>query len=233
MEGLVDVLVVMLAGITNASLQLGTGTLLLLYNESLGRKVRKKTRSVTRGFILGSFLFSVLLISTTMLLILLINSHPLVVNGLILLSSLAIAMSVIVIGLYWRRGKNTMLWIPDFMAKYFRKRASKVDTPAEGIALGMTTVLSELPFSAVLILIAANSLLNLPQAVILLALAGYALITVVPLIIMKMLIKNGTTLAEIQRWRVKNKTFLRIFAGICYVALAVFIIAFKLMGVAL
>ncbi|MDO4889215.1 MAG: hypothetical protein Q4A25_00775 [Candidatus Saccharibacteria bacterium] len=229
MEGLVDVLVVMLASIANAGLQLGTGTLLLLYNESLGRKVKKTTRSVTCGFILGSFLLSVLLISTTMLLILLINSHPLVENGLILLSSLAIAMAVMVIGLYFRRGKNTMLWIPDFAAKYFRKRAGKVDTPVEGMALGMTTVVAELPFSVVLILIAANSLLNLPQAVIILALVGYALITVMPLIIMKLLIKNGTTLAEIQRWRVRNKTFLRIFTGICYIALAVFIIAFKLL----
>ena len=123
-----------------------------------------------------------------------------------------------------------MLWIPDFMAKYFRKRAGKVDTPAEGMALGMTTVLSELPFSVVLILIAAKSLLNLPQAVIILALAGYALITIMPLIVMKMLIRNGTTLAEIQRWRVKNKTYFRIFAGICYVTLAIFIIAFKLLG---
>lgn len=229
MEGLIDVLVVMLASVANASLQLGTGTLFLLYNESLGRKVRKTTRSVTRGFILGTFLSSVLLISTTMLLILLINSHPLVENGLILLSSLALAMAIMVIGIYWRRGKNTMLWIPDCVAKYFRKRAGKIDTPAEGMALGMTTVVAELPFSAVLILIAANSLLNLPQAVIILTLAGYALIVIMPLIIMKMLIRNGTTLAEIQRWRIKNKTFLRIFAGICYVALAAFIIAFKLL----
>lgn len=229
MEGLIDVLVVVLASIANANLQLGTGTLLLLYNESLGRKVRKTTRSVTRGFILGSFLFSILLISTTMLLILLINNHPLVENGLILLSSLALAMSIMIIGLYFRRGKNTLLWIPDFMAKYFRKRAGKVDTGTEGMALGMTTILAELPFSAVLIIIAANSLLNLPQTVIILALAGYSLITVMPLIITKMLIKNGTNLAEIQRWRVKNKTFLRIFAGICYITLAIFIIAFKLL----
>lgn len=229
MEGLIDVLMVMLASIANANLQIGTGTLLLLYNESLGRKVRKTTRSVTRGFILGSFLFSILLISTTMLLILLINNHPLVENGLILLSSLALAMSIMIIGLYFRRGKNTLLWIPDFMAKYFRKRAGKVDTGTEGMALGMTTILAELPFSAVLIIIAANSLLNLPQAVIILALAGYSLITAMPLIITKMLIKNGTNLAEIQRWRVKNKTFLRIFAGICYITLAIFIIAFKLL----
>lgn len=230
MEGLVDLLVVMLASIANASLQLGTGTLLLLYNESLGRKVRKITRSVTRGFILGSFLFSVLLISTIMLLILLINSHPLVENGLILLSSLALAAAIMIIGLYFRRGKNTMLWIPNFVAKYFKKRAGKVDTPVEGMALGMTTVLAELPFSIVLILIAANSLLNLPQALIILAIAVYAFVTVVPLIIMKVLIKNGTTLVDIQRWRIRNKAFLRIFAGICYIALAVFIIAFKLMG---
>ena len=120
-----------------------------------------------------------------------------------------------------------MLWIPNFMAKYFKKRAGKVDTVAEGMALGMTAALGELPFSLVLVLVAANSLLGLPRAGIIIAIAGYALITVMPLLITKMLIKSGRTLADVQRWRVKNKMFFRIFTGILYLILAIFLVAFK------
>ena len=229
MKELVDVLIIAFAAITNAGLQLGAGTLLLLYNESLGKKVRKTTRAVTRGFIIGTFLFTILLVSAASLMILLINNHPFGENGLTVAAGALLAMSIVVIFLYYRSGKNTMLWIPDFIAKYFRKRAGKADTGAEGIALGMTTILAELPFSLILIVIAANSVLNLPQATILLAIAGYSIVVVMPLIIVKVLIRNGKNLADIQRWRVKNKTFLKIFTGICYVALAAFVIAFKLL----
>ncbi|MBQ7040618.1 hypothetical protein IJN73_00935, partial [Candidatus Saccharibacteria bacterium] len=76
MENLVDVALIILAAVANSGLQLGAGTLLLLYNESLGRRVRRTTRQVTRGFITGAFLLSLLLVSTVMLLILLINSQP-------------------------------------------------------------------------------------------------------------------------------------------------------------
>ena len=230
MGNLVDVALIILAAVANSGLQLGAGTLLLLYNESLGRRVRKTTRQVTRGFITGAFLLSLLLVSTVMLIILLINSQPFTLEQLPVVAGVALAGAVIVFGLYFRSGKNTMLWIPNWMAKYFKKRAGKADSAAEGMAIGMMAVLGELPFSIILIVIAANSLLNLPQAVIILAIAGYALITVMPLIIMKMLIKSGSSLAEIQRWRVKNKTFFRIFVGICYVAIAVFLIAFKILG---
>ena len=229
MKELVDILIIAFAAITNAGLQLGAGTLLLLYNESLGKKVRKSTRAVTRGFIVGAFLFSILLVSAASLMILLINSHPFGENGLTVAAGALLAMSIVAICLYYRSGKNTMLWIPDFVAKYFRKRAGKADTGAEGIALGMTTVLAELPFSLMLIIVAANSLLNLPQAVIILAIASYSLIVVMPLVIMKILIRNGKNLADIQRWRVKNKTFLKIFTGICYIALAAFVIVFKIL----
>ena len=221
MENLVDVALIILAAVANSGLQLGAGTLLLLYNESLGRRVR---------FITGAFLLSLLLVSTVMLLILLINSQPFTLEQLPTVAGLALAGAVIVFGLYFRGGKNTMLWIPGWMAKYFKKRAGKADSAAEGMAIGMMAVLGELPFSLILIVIAANSLLNLPQAVIILAIAGYALITVMPLFIMKMLIKSGSSLAEIQRWRVKNKTFFRIFVGICYITIAVFLIAFKILG---
>lgn len=229
MEELVDILIIAFAAITNAGLQLGAGTLVMLYNESLGKKIKKTTRAVTRGFIIGAFLFSALLVSAAILMILLVNNHPFGENGLAVASGALLAMSVVALFLYYRGGKNTILWIPDFIAKYFRKRAGKADTGAEGMALGMTTVLAELPFSLMLVIIAGNSLLNLPQAFIILAIAGYSLIVVMPLIIMKMLIRNGKTLADIQKWRVKNKTFFRVFTGICYMALAIFVIAFKLL----
>lgn len=231
MKELVDILVIAFAAITSASLQLGAGTLLLIYHEGLGRKVPKRVRRVTWGYIFGALLFSALVVAATMLIMLIIAGGPLNIDGLVVLISLAIAMSLVVLFLYYRRGKNTLLWIPDWIAKYLRRRAGKADTMAEGVALGMTTMLGELMFSLPLVLIVADSLLNLPRVVTILAIVGYGLITVVPLLIMKVVIRNGRTLVDIQRWRVKNKTFFRIFTGICYLAIAVFLIAFKLLGV--
>ena len=229
MKELVDILIVALAAVTSASLQLGAGTLLMLYHEGLGRKVPKRVRRITWGYIFGMLLFSILIVAATILIMLIVAGGPLDVDGQILLVSLAIAMSIIVIFLYYRHGKNTILWVPDWIAKYLRKRAGRADTAAEGIALGMTTALGELLFSLPLIMIAANSLLNLPRVVIILAIAGYALIAIMPLLIMKMVIRSGRNLVDIQRWRVKNKTFFRVFIGICYLVIAVFLVAFKLM----
>ncbi|MBQ8992266.1 hypothetical protein IJ090_02430 [Candidatus Saccharibacteria bacterium] len=227
MEVLVDVLVVLLAALTGASLQLGTGTLLLLYHEGLGRKVPKRVRRAASGYIFGVLIFTILLLATAVLLMLLWFGEALNEDGLIFLASLCIVMAGIVILFYYRRGKTTMLWIPNFMAKYFKKRAGKVETGAEGMALGMTATLGELPFSIILILVAANSLLGLPRAGIIIAIVAYALITIMPILITKMLIKSGRTLADIQRWRVKNKMFFRIFTGVMYLILAIFLVAFK------
>lgn len=231
MTEIVDILVILLTAITVASLQLGAGTLLLLYHESLGRKIPKRTKRITWGYIFGVFLFSVLILAATALVILVCKGRPLGENGLIVLASLAILMAVMVLFFYYRKGKNTMLWVPDWVTKYLRKRAEKADTGAEGIALGMMTAFGELLFSIVLIIIAANSLLSLPRALIIIALVGYAVIEVVPLIIIKMVIKSGKNLAAIQRWRVENKTFFKIFTGICYLVVAAFLIAFKILGV--
>lgn len=231
MKEIVDILVILLAAITSASLQLGTGTLLLLYHESLGRRIPKKTKRITRGYIFGAFLFLALGLAATALIILVCNGSPLGENGMVILVSLAIVMALLVLLFYYRKGKNTMLWVPDWVAKYLKKRAVKADSGAEAIALGMMTAFGELPFSIVLILIAANSLLSLPRAVIIIALVGYAMIGVMPLIITKMVIKNGKNLVAIQKWRIENKMFFRVFTGICYLVIAAFLVAFKMIGV--
>lgn len=222
---------ILLAAITSASLQLGTGTLLMLYHESLGRKIPQKTRRITWGYIFGAFLFSTLVLATTALIILVCNGNPLGENGLIVLVSLAIVVALLVLLFYYRKGRNTMLWVPDWIAKYLKKRAAKADSSAEAVALGIMTAFGELPFAVVLTIIAANSLLSLPRTLIIIALAGYAMIVIMPLIITKMVIKNGKNLVAIQKWRIENKMFFRVFTGVCYLVMAAFLVAFKIMGV--
>jgi len=59
----------------------------------------------------------------------------------------------------------------------------------------------------------------------------YTLISIAPLVILKLSIRNGKTVTDIQRWRVKNKNFLRIMSGVGYLVLAGFVFAFKVLGV--
>ena len=54
-------------------------------------------------------------------------------------------------------------------------------------------------------------------------------IAILPLILTRIMIRRGKTVVDIQKWRVKNKTFLRVVSGVCFVVLAMFIIAFKVM----
>lgn len=229
MEGLVDILVICLAALVNASLQLELGTLLLLYHESLGKHIRKVTRKLTAFYIIGACFFTMLLMFGTILIILNVCNGQLDRTWLIFCSAIMAIIAVLTLFFYYKPGKNTMLWIPSPVARYLENRAKRTSAAPEGIALGMMTSLGELPFSIILIVIAANSIINLPQEFTILAVAVYALISVMPLIITKMLIKSGRTVVDIQRWRVKNKNFLKVFSVICYITLAAFVVVFKVL----
>jgi len=50
MDSLVDLFIVILAGLVHASLQLGISSLLILYHASLGKNIKKQTKFLTRNF---------------------------------------------------------------------------------------------------------------------------------------------------------------------------------------
>ena len=86
-----------------------------------------------------------------------------------------------------------------------------------------------MPFTLVLVVVAANSLLALPPVQQVLAVALYTLVAIFPLVVTRLLIRRGGTVADIQRWRTKNRTFLKVMAGVGFVVLAIFVFAFEVL----
>ncbi len=220
--------IIILAAATHATLQLGLGGLLLLYNASLGRNIKTTTKKLVGSFVLG---FAVLIVLTTVATCFIVTwltagrgLAPIVLTSSTgALMALALAMWF----MYYRKGSSTELWIPKNIANFIHARARTTKNNIEVFSLGALTVLAEFPFSAVLVLVASSSILELDAKHQMIAIMLYVLIVAMPLIVLRTAVRNGKTVVEIQKWRVKNKTFLRLISGLMYVVLAIFVLAFK------
>lgn len=217
-----------------ALFQLSLGTLLLLYHSSLGRFVRKKTKSLASSFIAGVCLMSFLLLAANTFLSFALFGSPLPKFLLSIYIGILVALALIIWFLYFRPGKlkkdSTELWLPKKISRFIDSRAKITNNNSEAFSLGLLTVLGELPFTFILFLLSGAALLELPEGFEVLALVVFSIFSVLPLIILRLAIRKGKTVVEIQRFRVKNKLFFKLLTGFCFLILAAFIFSFKLLG---
>ena len=227
-----DLFVVLLAGVVHAMLQLGIGTLLILYHASLGKHITLRTRSLVTNYIFGNALLTCLSVSAAGFIIYIVCRGEMNPAMLTIVMGVLIALAVSVWTFYYRRGKSTELWLPKSVARYINKRANVTESNTEAFGLGMLACFAEAPFTIMLIMVAGNSIVALPQALQILAIAVYTLLSVLPLLAMRVAVRKGQTIVDIQKWRIKNKNFLRALAGIGFLVLAVFLLAFKILKAA-
>ena len=226
-----DIFIVVLAGLIHAMFQLGVGTLLLLYHASLGKHIKRKAGELVTNYIFGNGFLTLLLISGAAFFIYTIFNGPMNPAMLTIIVGILVALAVSVWVFYYRWGsKTTELWLPKPVAKFINKRANLTDNNVEAFGLGMVACFAELPFTAMLIAAAANSVLSVPEGLRIFLVTVYALLSVSPMIAMRIAITNGQTVVDIQKWRMKNKNFLRIWSGVAFAVLAFFLLAFKIIG---
>lgn len=222
--------IIFLAGLANAFFQLDLGGLLLLYHSSLKKHVSKKTKTLVSNYILGISLMIVLCLGSVSFVILSFFDGELKVGAMSVIVGILLSLAMIFFTVYYRIGRTTELWLPRAITKYVNDRAEKTSSRVEAFSLGMLTSLAELPFSIILFFIASDSLLKLQSSYQILGILLYIFMATLPLLICRFFIRRGRTIVEIQRWRVKNKTFLKFTCGMGFVALAIFLIAFKIVG---
>ena len=222
--------VIFLAALIHASLQLDVGGLILLYHSSQKKHITKTTRILASNFILGAALMILLGLTASAFVILAFFGGELGVVEISLLIGLLFSLAIIIWFAYYRAGRSTELWLPKSVTRFVNSRAETTSSRIEAFSLGMLTCLAEFPFSLILVFLAADSFLKLSSEFQLVAILVYIIISVLPLIICRVFVRKGSTVAEIQRWRVKNKNFLRIFSGILFAVFAVFLTAFKVVG---
>ena len=221
---------VILAGIVHATLQLGVGTLLLLYHASLGKHVRKRTRELATNYILGNSFLTTMAIAAACFGVYVICEGEMNPAMLTVVVGILVALAISIWAFYYRFGKSTELWLPKAIARYINRRAKLTNSNTEAFGLGMLACFAEAPFTLILIVVTANSVIGLPQSLQLLAIVLYAIISVFPLIVLRIAVRRGQTVVDIQKWRLKNKNFVRIVSGAGFAILAAFLLVFKILG---
>lgn len=222
---------VILAALVHATLQLGQGCLLLLYHASLGKFVRAKTRNLVDSFTAGVGIILFLSLGTASFVISSTARGSLAPEILAAIVGVLVALAIIAWFFYYRKGQSTELWLPKTISKFINRRASEAKNNTEAFLLGVLSCFAEMPFTIALILVAANSVAETSLEYRWLMFVLYILLVIMPLIIMRLAVRRGQTVVDIQKWRVKNKNFLRIISGFGFLTLAIFVLVFKLMGI--
>lgn len=220
--------VIILAALAHATLQMNLGSLLLLYHESLGKHVKKRTKFLVSNYVFGAFFLILTSLASTAYFIFLFFEANLSTICLVILTGILVALTLCIWLFYYRTGRSTELWLPKPIAKYIVRRAKQTDSNIEAFALGLLASFAETPFFIVLMMIAADSLLKLPMSLQISMFIIYVLIALLPLIVLRLAVRHGKTVVEIQKWRLKNKNFLKILSGTFFVTLAVFLLAFRI-----
>ncbi|MBR3164026.1 hypothetical protein IKF15_01865 [Candidatus Saccharibacteria bacterium] len=219
---------IMLAGVAQASLQLSLGGLILLYHSSMGHHRKKKTRRLTRSYILGAGAISFLMVSASCYLISEFLRGELSTAWLATLIGVLIASAVVMWVLYYKKGRSTELWLPKAISRFIHRRARRTEDGVEAFSLGMLSAFAEMPMSIALYLVVANCVLNLSSGHVL-AILGYVVIVCLPMLILKGQVRLGKSAVAVQKWRVQNKQFGRLYAGSSFVVLGMFLLAFWVM----
>lgn len=219
-----SIAIVALAALVHACFQLSISVLTLLSSHALGaKKSQSKLIRLTTGFVVGSVIMTVLLISDGVLVLysLFKSDAPQMLWTVACGLSLGVAIAIWLF--YFQKGPGTMLWIPRGMAKYLDERSKITKSSAESFSLGLVSVFGELMFVIAPIFVAALAIISLPSLWQLAAIAIYTVISMISLLIVWMLIGSGHSLSKIQKWREKNKRFLQFTAGAGLAILAFFV----------
>ncbi|MCL2371488.1 hypothetical protein FWC63_01960 [Candidatus Saccharibacteria bacterium] len=229
---LINIVIVFFAACIHAMLQLGLGCVILLYHHGNSqRKVARKTNVLVSSFIAGVGTMSLLVLAT--MAFILANTFDLYrAREFYLAAGLAVAVVAMLIWcVYYRRKNTTELWLPRSVAKFINERARETKYPTEGFLLGVLSTFGELLFLLPVMVVAAAALLSLPEGWELLALGGYIIISVLPLVFVRCFVYRMTTVGEIQTFRNRHQCFIKAISGLMFMIFAVFVIIFKFLEV--
>lgn len=223
MSDLLCIATVALVGVVQCSLQLSLGGLILLYHSSMGKHRRKRTKHLASAYILGAITISFLAVCACGFLISTLFKGALKVEYLLICLGIFAASALVMWLFYYRRGRSTELWLPRSFARFIQKRARRTNDSIEAFSLGLLSSFAELPLSIALYVLAANCILSISAQYQLGVLFGYLLLITLPLLALKLRVKSGRNVVEVQKWRIRNKAFVRIISGGGFLVLAMFI----------
>lgn len=219
----ISVIILVLITLIQLFMQLTPGTLALFYHYALGKNTFIKADNFCLHFILGAEVFvGGLWLIIYLLLLNLIGEASGVAFKIVpwVLFGVFIAEAIASVLFYYRRGKYTELYIPRSIVKGITDKAKSAKTRSDAFVLGFIVGAFELVFTLPIYIAGVTALLAspaLPRGAIIIL---FVVISVIPLFIMRTLFRVDHNLAEVEKHRVKRKTFIKIGMCVTFVLLA-------------
>lgn len=225
--------IVLLAMLIQCFFQLSPSIFTIFYHHTLGKSSAKKADGLSLYYILGSEVF----IFVFFLLIYLFVSYIFASFGSTLntilpwvFAGIFIALSLISVSIYFRKGSGTALFISRRLAKKIFQNTKKINTSSDAFILGFTSAIPELIFSVPLFIAMSFALLTVSQPLRVTLIFSYVIVSIIPLFVYYSLFHSGHNLAEIERRRIKNKTFCRFTISLGFIILASIMLNIGILG---
>lgn len=218
-----SLIILLLLALIQVLLQLTPGVFAIFYHQTIGKKSRKTADNLSLYFVLGTEFFTTItfLFVYLTIFILFFYQTTFITNFLTwFLAGIFLVEGIVILFGYYRRGQGSQLFIKRRTAQSLSIRAESVKTRLDAFVLGFITSGTEIIFTLPLyIVLAAGTmqLTNFPRYPIVIS---YIIIAVLPIFVTRTLFRVGHNLANIQRFRTRNKTFFRVAISLCYIIIA-------------
>ena len=231
MSDFISVIIILLAMVIQAFLQLTPGLFSIFYHHALGKTSAKKADDASLSFILGTEIYTAIIFLIVYLIINFIIVDKITDSNIFMaiLAGIFIAESIIIFFFYFRRKKkkseaSTALFLPRHTAKSLIINAQKAKSRSDTITLGIVTSALDFFFTLPLYIIISTEILNLNPRYGFVYIIAYIVIATVPLFAIRTAFRTDHNLAEIQRFRVSKRFLIKLTLSISYLLIAILII---------
>lgn len=222
-----SLIILLLLALIQSFLQLTPGVFAIFYHQALGKKSKRFADDLSLYYILGVEFFSALLFLFVYATIFIIFAYQdNFISGLFtwVMSGIFFVEGFFILFGYYRHKKGSELFINRRTAKALLVRAANIKKRSDAFILGFITSSLETIFTLPLYIILAAGTMQLttfPRYPIVII---YIIITVLPIFVVHALYRLGHNLADIERFRVRNKLLFKIALSLCYILIAIILI---------
>lgn len=225
--------IVILAMLIMGSLQLVPGVFALFYHYSLGKYSKKQASILSLYFILGAEVVAACLFLSCFYLAYVFFfgfARPETSFFAYFIAGILIALGIMSLCFYFRRGSGTRLFIPRKTAVALDYSARTAKTRSDAFMLGALSGTYELVFTLPLYILTAVEIMEMnvdyfPSNLLTIV---YILVPTIPLFFIRWRFQTGHNLADIMKSRTRDKTFTRFILAFSFFTIAILIICFRI-----
>lgn len=214
--------ILFLSMLIQAFLQVTPGIFSIFYHSALAKNSRKKADDLSLYYILGVEIFSTIIFITVFSFMSFVFTFQDFINGIFpwLMAGVFSALSVVSFFFYFRKGSGTTLFISRRIAKGIATRTKKLKNRSDALVLGIISSILDLIFTLPLYIIVSIETIKISSFPNFLVIILYIIVSTIPLFTLRTFFRGGLNLADIQRLRIKNKSFFRIIITVGFLLLA-------------